>query len=167
MVRQVIQEANVAASMQRVSKKYNLHLDQWQDLEYEVTMALYGVTEMEALEINIIKHVGIEPALARNLSNDIALAVFQPIREELERRLEHPDATPKQGTPMEDLTAEILRGDVPEPTPATSPKTVEAMGAPQVRTEVTPSTLSTSYTPGQASTERKHIDNDPYREPIA
>lgn len=154
VIQSAITEAAVEARMQKLSGQYKLHFDQWQKLEYEVLMALYGITPMESIEENIAAHIAVDAATAHILASDITAQVFEPIRATLERALEHPEALPKEGTPVEDLTAEIL-AKKPTQTPA-------APSAP-----VQKPTLSDSYKTGEPSTARKHIDNDPYREPVS
>lgn len=108
----IVQEAITGASVEKhlrmLSNKHRLHLDQWQVLENEVIMTLMGMQPAEELEENIKKEVGVDDETAHELANDIALEVFEPIRKELERQLDHPDAQPKEAEPIEDLRSEIL-----------------------------------------------------------
>lgn len=154
VIQRAITDATVEARMQKLSGQYKLHFDQWQKLEYEVLMALYGVTPMESIEENIAAHIAVDAETAQTLARDITAQVFEPIRATLERALEHPEALPKEGTPVEDLTAEIL-AQKPIQTPTAPPPLVQKP------------TLSDSYKTGEPSTVRKHIDNDPYREPVS
>jgi hypothetical protein len=108
IIQQAITGAHVEKHLRMLSNKHKLHLDQWQVLENEVTMTLMGMQPAEELEENIEKEVGVEKELARELANDIALEVFDPIRKEMERQLEHPDAQPKEAEPIEDMRSEIL-----------------------------------------------------------
>jgi hypothetical protein len=108
VVRNAITGASVEEHLRKLSDKHKLHLDQWQILENEVMMTLIGMQSAENLEENIIKDVGVDDDIAREIANDIALEVFDPIRKEMERQLEHPDAKPKKAEPIEDMRSEIL-----------------------------------------------------------
>jgi len=53
-------------------------------------MTLLGFQSTDKLAINIQNEVGVPEETAKNLSADISRLVFDPIRQELERQLEHP-----------------------------------------------------------------------------
>ena len=108
VIKDAISGAEVENHLRQLSDKHKLHLDQWQLLENEVMMTLIGMQPAEALEENIKKEVGLDENLAKEIANDIALEVFDPIRKEMERQLEHPEAKPKETEPIEDLRSEIL-----------------------------------------------------------
>lgn len=156
-VQRAITGANVSDHLRKLADTNQLHLDQWQELETEVMMTLMGIKAVAALEQNIKKHVQVDDATAAKLAQDISTTVFGPIREELERFLSHPDAQVKEGEPIKDMTAEILKSASAPATPAPAPDTPAQPTV--VRTEA-----PAAYQPGQPSSARKDIHADPYRE---
>jgi len=178
-VQSAITSTDVDAHMRKLAQKHDLHLDQWQELETEVMMALMGIKPVSQLQENIKKNVRVDDGAAKELSDSISSVVLSPIREELERFLSHPSAKPKEGEPIEDLTGEILAradgrsGAITHPplepaagtaepkttTTSAAPKPVEEPKSTAIRKEV-PET----YKSGIASAERKDVHSDPYRE---
>jgi len=155
-VRNAITSADVSDHLRKLSDINQLHLDQWQELETEVMMTLMGIKPVSALEQNIKKNVHVDDATAAKLSQDISTIVFAPIRDELERFLSHPSTHEKEGEPIKDMTAEILKST--SATPATEQKPAESVQPTVVRKEA-----PEAYKPGQTSAERKEIHADPYR----
>ena len=155
-VQKAITSADVAAHLRKLSDTNQLHLDQWQELETEVMMTLMGIKPVSALEQNIKKNVHVDDATAAKLSQNISTVVFAPIRDELERFLSHPSTHEKEGEPIKDMTAEILKSASATPTP--EQKSAEPAQQTVVRKEA-----PEAYKPGQTSAERKEIHADPYR----
>ena len=186
VVQRAIISADVEGHLRDLSRNYKLHLDQWEKLENEVTLALYGFQPVENLPKNIAQEVGVSQEVAVALAESISEFVFEPIREQLERELEHPDSvaghdTTVQATPvpMAPAPAEpITQAVVPQtgvsvPTvpaaaatiaPPVTPATPPAL-APTAKVERAP--ISSSYMASQPSHERKVVEGDPYREQIA
>jgi len=194
VVQEAITGAGVEKHLRMLSNKHKLHLDQWQVLENEVIMTLMGMQPAEELEDNIEKEVGVERELAREIANDIALEVFDPIRKEMERQLEHPDAQEKETEPIEDMRSEILSkanmaSPISEPEEdllETDIKTIENSSLdeisnqnpakdnsssktvpeinPEQETKIKRTPVSGEYVPGIISSERREIKDDPYRE---
>jgi hypothetical protein len=108
VVQNAITDASIEKHLRILSNKHRLHLDQWQVLENEVLMTLMGIQPTDELEEHIKNEVGVDEDVARELANDISLEVFDPIRKEMERQLEHPDAQDKEAEPIEDMRSEIL-----------------------------------------------------------
>ena len=105
--------------------------------------------------------------MAAELAADISKIVFEPIREELERELEHPDAKAAETSGVEAARTQILSsGDLPAPAalPTVLPATPPA--APRTGT-IERAPISAAYKAGEASTARKSVEDDPYREPPA
>jgi len=146
VVQDAITSADVQKQLRELADTNKLHLDQWQLLENEVMLTLLGFQTPEELPNNLKADLDLPEAEARALAENISKIVFAPIRAELEHQLE----------PSAAATA------VPAPTvaPATPPAplpTQLAVRAP----------ISEAYKSGEASTARKAVDDDPYREPVA
>src|SRR3989338_8105208 len=88
VVQKAIQSEDIAKNLRELSDRHKLHLDQWETLEGEVTMALFGITPVNELQAQIEKEVRVSPETAQMLATDIFRIVFDPIRQELERELE-------------------------------------------------------------------------------
>ena len=175
VVQDAIASADVEKRMRALAESYKLHLDQWNKLENEVTLTLLGFLPASELPKNIQNEVGVSEEIAAQLAVSVNEIVFEPIRQELERQLESPEAKEKELTGAEAARAQILgqsaSSDEAHPaadssvrsnltvnpvpsTPAAAPPTEKAVRAP----------LSSAYTARQPSTERKIIEGDPYRE---
>lgn len=157
----VVQDAILSASVEKrlrdLASTHKLHLDQWQKLENEVMLTLIGMQATEELAKNIEKEVGVAPQVALDLANAIGETIFQPIRQELERELEHPEAKEKKVSDVEQVRAEALEASsvVAPVMSASKPEMPKAMRTP----------LSETYKSKVLSTERKASEGDPYREP--
>lgn len=161
-VQRAITSAEVEAHLRGLAEKHKLHLDQWQILENEVMLSLYGFLPVEELQSHIQKEVGVDAATAAELVVAVSEMVFDPIRKELERQLEHPQAVEKEKSNIETIVeAEKVKASAPAAVPAAPP-------TPRPQTEVPkvarPS-QSTAYRPGEPSHARTSIVDDPYREP--
>ena len=154
VVQDAITSADVAKRLRELATTHQLHLDQWESLETEVRMTLLGIKDSADLEQNIEKRVGVAAEVAKSLADDISTIVFEPIREELERQLDHPAAQAKVESDIDRMTAQVL---TPPPAPIGSAPT-----APETKAERAP--LSDAYKTGETSTARKDVHNDPYRE---
>ena len=91
-VQNAIASSDLEKRLRELSDKQKLHIDQWQKLENEVMLTLLGFQQAENLENNLIREVGVTAEIARALAENINTIVFEPIRQELERQLEHPAA---------------------------------------------------------------------------
>lgn len=161
VVQDAITSADVQKHMRELADIHKLHLDQWQSLENEVMLTLLGVQAVDQLEKNIQSEVGVPQDTAAALAADISKIVFEPIRQELERQLEHPEAKAAVVSGVEAAGAQVLsREKTPTVAPATPPAETPAEKA--VRAPV-----SEAYKAGELSTERKSVHDDPYREPPA
>lgn len=163
----VLQDAITSSDVQKhlrgLADSKKLHFDQWQMLENEVMLALLGFNPVEELEQKILSKLGIAKEDARALAEDINNSVFEPIREELERQLEHPDAAPALESGPEAARTQILGKE------AVSASTTEAPAptppAEKPSTPVVRMPASGAYKPGEASVNRASVVDDPYREP--
>lgn len=157
VVRDAIASSEVEKHLRTLATTEKLHLDQWELLENEVMFTLLGIRPIEELEQNIASALGVSRDVAHDLANNINEIIFEPIRQELERQLEHPDAEPEP-VPVQYDTDERPVDEVPPVQPATPPA-----ATPDVK--VARPSESTAYKPGEASTERKNVHDDPYRMP--
>ena len=181
VVQDAITSADTEKHLRELSELYKLHLDQWQVLQNEVMLTLLAFQESDDLAKNIKDEVGVSDEIATALAADISRIVFEPIREELERQLNHPDAQAKTETGVESMAAQALSDEAQASTeaasvpvvaaPAVAPTPVSApVPAPLVPPPTAPETkavrapISDAYKTGEASSERKDIHNDPYRE---
>jgi hypothetical protein len=153
VVRDAIANIDVQKQMRAVSDNHDLHIDQWASLEKEVMLTLLGIQESQDLPQHIQKAIGVSAEEADNLAKDIGVIVFEPIREELERQLEHPDA--KEDTKAAAQAAMLTAGGVVPATPPPAKPTEKAVRAP----------LSSTYTSREPSSNRSSVNGDPYREP--
>ncbi|MBI2030893.1 hypothetical protein HYT05_04695 [Candidatus Kaiserbacteria bacterium] len=190
-VQSAITSADVEAHLRELAKTQQLHLDQWDLLENEVMLTLLGLAKTSELKQNIMKEVGVSDEVATVLARDIAEYVFKPIRDELERQLEHPEAQEAKVSDMDAMRTQVLSG---QKSTGTSQAAIPPTTAPTIPTPSTDSTSSLKSSSGQASTtppaaaplsekpaptsgsatyssqapshERKTIEGDPYREQI-
>ncbi len=187
-VQRAITSVDVQKQLREAADKHKLHLDQWEILESEVLMTLFGITPIDELQSSIQREVKVSAETAAELAADISRIVYEPIRQELERELEHPEAKAKemsnveqvrqqtlgnrqqageqaQGTRQEAIGANtesltiapppVPPATLPAPaTPPPTPPTEKAIRAP----------ASGAYKPGESSSARKDIHDDPYRE---
>lgn len=162
VVQKTIESAEVEAHLRQLASQHKLHVDQWELLENEVVMTLLGFAKTADLTTNIEKSVGTDRATAESLASDISKIVFEPIRQELERELQHPEAVEKKSTDVEQMRTQMLsksESTTPTVVPATPPTP-----APEKKIERAPAV--TTYAPATPSHERKGIEGDPYREQI-
>jgi hypothetical protein len=178
VVQNAITSADIEKRLRDLANTHKLHVDQWETLENEVMLALFGATPVDELEKNIEKHVALDRDTAVALASNISKIVFEPIREELERSLEHPEAKAEEVSGVESVRSHVLAdtrveeagtatmpesaasvspGETPAPPPEPSP-------VPQVRAER--AVTSSSYAARTPSAERKTIEGDPYREQV-
>ncbi len=161
VVQNAITSADVEKRMRELADTHKLHLDQWQSLENEVMLTLLGVQPIENLEKNLENEVNVSAEVAASLAGDISKIVFEPIRQELERELEHPDAKAATVTDVEAARAQMLTTEAAPAAPVVAPATPPAE-APTGKIERAP--VSESYKAGETSAARKSVHDDPYRE---
>lgn len=192
-VQDAILSADISKHLQELAKTHQLHVDQWDVLEREVQLTLLGLQPLAELAHNLAEelHMPLEQTIP--LANDISAGVFQPIREELERQLEHPEAKEAQLSAVEAAREQALAAVTPENASAgETPRTVPVQSAslsadtapaavPAAQPAATPApaapaatpasiarapVVSASYGTGSASHERREVEGDPYREQI-
>jgi hypothetical protein len=166
VVQDAITSADVEKRMRELADTQKLHLDQWESLENEVMLALLGFQPVEDLEKNIKSQVNVTDDVAKALAADISKIVFEPIRGELERQLSHPEAKAENLTGVETARKVALasEGTGAAPIASTTPVAPATPPAPANTDTAKRAPVSESYTPGQTSTDRKQVHDDPYRE---
>jgi hypothetical protein len=167
----VVQDAIVSADVQKrmraLADTNKLHIDQWESLENEVMLALLGFQPIEDLEKNIKSEVGVSDEVAKTLTAEISKIVFEPIREEMERQLEHPDAKAESLSGAETVRKEVLGAEAVSTTPVAPAFAPPTPPAEVNQQKASRAPVSESYKSGQPSAERKEVHDDPYREPPA
>ncbi|MAZ67269.1 hypothetical protein CL652_00670 [bacterium] len=141
-VQQAVTDASVEKKLRALAAKYKLHLDQWVLLENEIMLTLLGLEEPENMAANVAKEVQIKNDVAQKLVNDIALEIFKPIREHMQEALDS-DA--------------IRRKNVLVGAGATNTGSTIRKAAPSD---------TSAYKPGENSSQRRDVQEDPYRESI-
>lgn len=164
VVQRAIASSDIQDHLRGLSTTYKLHLDQWESLEHEVMVTLLGIHPIEELEKNIASEVGVAADIAHVLAQSINEIVFEPIRQELERQLEHPEAQAKQVSDVDAARDQTLAGAQSPSAPTVAPATPPA---PAIDVKVTRPSESTAYKPGETSAVRAEVHDDPYREPPA
>ncbi len=162
VVQQAITSADTTKLLRELADSEKLHLDQWQTLENEVFMALYGLKPAANLQASIQKEVGVSPETAVTLTQSINRIVFEPIRQELERELGHPKAKDEEVSDIEKVRDIVLAQA--EHAPVVAPVHSGTPPAPKPEGNVLRGPASGAYVPGQTSVERKIVIDDPYRE---
>ncbi len=164
VVQDAITSADIEKHMRELANTHRLHLDQWETLENQVMLTLLGIEYSDDLEKNIKNEVGVDEATAKLLTEDISKIVFEPIRQELERQLEHPEAKAAVVSDVEAARTQVLGNEartvVPPVLPATPP-------APPPTEKAVRAPVSEAYRAGEPSSARKAVEDDPYREPTA
>ena len=158
VIQNAIVSADMAAHLRKLADTHKLHVDLWDKLSNQVTLTLLGFKEVADLPKNIIQILNMSEEDAFQLAGDINEQIFEPIREELERGLGAPAAKAVETTEMEAVRTQAIAAEkAAGATPPPPPLTKKAVRAP----------LSSVYVAAQPSHERKEIDGDPYREPVA
>jgi hypothetical protein len=167
-VQDAINSASVEGHLRSLATTHKLHLDQWQLLENQVMLTLLGFQDPKELKQNIQNEIVVTDEVATAIAADISKVVFEPIRQELERELDHPAAQMQTQTGVEQVTAQALAGEATPASaataiPITPPAPLSPVPAPP-DTKAIRAPISEVYKPGETSTARKDVVNDPYRE---
>ncbi|TSC86994.1 MAG: hypothetical protein G01um10148_99 [Parcubacteria group bacterium Gr01-1014_8] len=161
-VQKAILSGHIQEKFQELARKHQLHVDAWQQVENKIMLTVLGVIQPEELVDKIVNETNVGAEKAATIVSDIALSVFKPIREELERELGHPQAREEVISDIEKVRQEVLSQapapQVAAPVPATPPN-------PLPTEKVARAPASGAYKPGETSVERADVHDDPYREP--
>ena len=184
-VQRAISSSEVEKHLREIATANKLHIDQGEKMETQVLLSLFGIKPIEQLQENLRKELGVSGEAAAALAADVSRVVFEPIRQELERELEHPEAKEKEVSSVDATRTQILGGtQTPSiAVPPSSPPVPPGASVQQspTATPVAPATpppppptekairmpASGAYVPGETSVARKDIHDDPYREPPA
>lgn len=161
VIQAAITSADVQKELRALADTNKLHIDQWQLLENDVMLTLLGFQPTEELADHLKADLDISAEMAASLAADISRIVFQPIREQLERELEHPEAKAAAVSGVEGVRAQALTAEATATPPAVLPATPPAE-PPTGKIERAP--VSESYKAGETSAARKSVHDDPYRE---
>lgn len=171
VVQNAILSADMETRLRELSDKHQLHVDKWSALQDEVMLALLGIRPAEDLQKHIRESADIPDEVASALAADISQIIFEPIREELERELEHPEAKKEERSEIEEARAKLLESsaarNVPSVEPSASipaPILAATPPAPQPVQKAVRGPASGAYKSGEASAVRKDVRDDPYRE---
>ncbi|MDO8514470.1 MAG: hypothetical protein Q7S50_02920 [bacterium] len=167
VLQNAITSADIQKQLRALADTNKLHLDQWQLLENEVMMTLLGFQMPEELADSLKTDLDISKEMAISLAADISRIVFQPIREELERELEHPDAKAAEVSGVEGMRTQVLSDAPMRPVLATPVVQPATPPAPPPEGRIVRAPVSESYKAGETSVARKSVHDDPYREPPA
>lgn len=99
VVQNAILSSNVEENLRSLSEKHRLHFDQWVTLENEIMMTLLGIQTIDKLGENISEEAEVPLAVGEAIALDASKLIFEPIRKELERELDHPSATTEKDSP--------------------------------------------------------------------
>lgn len=166
VVQNAITSAEVEKHMRELADTHKLHLDQWDLLENEVMLTLLGFQSTDSLPTNIEKEVGVDHATASALAAGISKIVFEPIRTELERELEHPDAAGAATSGVDTMRTQMLAGEATKAAPP-APLLPATPPPPKNEVKVERASIPATYAPQVASRERKTVAGDPYREQLS
>lgn len=154
-VQDAVTSADVEKKLRALSQKHKLHLDQWVLLENEIMLTLLGIEEPENMSKNIEREVRVTPEVAQNIVNDIAVLIFAPIRESLQKGI--PSETLARKTTTETVQSDSAGLILPnQELPQSSQN--EKRGPTDLN--------GPAYQTGTSSLERKNVQGDPYREPL-
>lgn len=181
VVQDAITSGHVAEKFQALVGKYKLHVDTWDTIENLIMLTVLGISPPEELVNEIVSATGISAEIAVGLVEDVAETVFRPIREELERELGHPEARKEELSEVEKVREEVLAQGQTEGARQKALDENQAEMNKQAAVAVTPGTpppapptkkvirmpASGAYKPGEPSTARADVHDDPYREPPA
>lgn len=160
-VQLAVTDASVEKKLRALSEKYKLHLDQWVLLENEIMLTLLGLEEPQDMAENVAREVEVDKELAQQIVNDIAVQIFQPIREQLQGTLQ------KTGDRRETVEVPTIGTDQAQKRQEAIDTLLKKEKLPREDAEEkTAPTDSTAYKPGQSSAERHDVQEDPYRESI-
>ena len=102
LLRNAITSADVPEKLRTIATKHRLHIDQGQLLENETYLVMLGLDTTENFTRNIKKELGIDEIMAREMTSEVQVGIFLPIREFLK-------------TPRTVGTPEVPHANVPQP----------------------------------------------------
>ena len=104
-VRNYISNSDWLDRLQKLKDEYQLNADQYNTLLTEVTLALFGLTDYVALEVNLRPDL---PAnIAKPLAEKIETEIFNPIKDQLEDRHEKNKKLDQRAEQLEKLPEQL------------------------------------------------------------
>lgn len=166
VVQDAILDSDVPGGLRALYEESNLHLDKWETLQRIVMSALVGLMPTSGIGAALTAELATDEATTAALVEGLATRVFQPVRERLERGLGHPEAKIEEVSDVEKLRQEVLKseGAIPPPPSQAAAPVPGTPPPPKPDAKVVRGPASGAYKPGEASTERKAVIDDPYRE---
>ena len=167
VVQDAITSGHIAEKFQALAPKYKMHLDEWQRIENLIMMTVLGLSKPEDPDDRIAEATKLDKDQVKTIVDDIATTIFLPIREELERGLGHPMAKEEEETDVEKVRQGVLAGERASAQAAAQPSVAPGTPpSPPPEEKASRGPASGAYKPGEASSERKSIQDDPYRETV-
>lgn len=168
IVQASIKSANVPAKMKDLASKHKIHLDKWAQLENEMILTLFGITDPDELVDNIQKHVGLSREEAVAINNDAVEIIFEPIRKKLQTDAES-RASDREGAviPIDQQKIMVELGQsAPKDTGTEmqNSKTVFQIIKERAENKEAVKTPLPGNIAGDSQAERHEVAEDPYRE---
>ena len=142
-------------------------------------LALLGIKSPNDLQENIQKELSIPTETASALTKDISQMIFEPVREELERELDHPQAKEGEVSDLDQVQTELLAeakhdgATIPELLPKVDfskvvlpVQSVAPTTPPPTKSDEKAVRAAAPTSAAEPSATRKAIANDPYREQL-
>jgi len=135
-IKKSIYSADMAASIQRIGTKNQLHIDQVALLEAEAGEVMLGFTESTEFVPNLMKTLDIDRTKAATIAQDVSEQLFAKIRESMKQnyeqsrevKLKPQSESIKTALPLQKTTP--ATPPPPPPAPPAPPKTVQTPAKP-------------------------------------
>ena len=185
----VVNDPSVNKKIREIGKAHQLHIDQVGAIAEEVSNVLFGEIKAAELVGRITEHANLSQLLGKKIAEEISLAIFQPIRDDLRKlhdqegeenldqpsesrddilnSIENPEQTPsvsRQHTPGEPAPQEVV---VPAETPVipTPPRPLVKVEEEKPKPSILERKKKEPFTAG-ADDVTSRINRDPYKESI-
>lgn len=159
-IQEAVLSTDLSSRIQAIGAKYQLHVDQIGILEEEVMMVMLGFSNPATFAEQLVEALQITPDVAGQLAQDIAGAIFLPIRESMQAFI---DSQPEQ----EELEKNSDRPQAPDLSTLEilPPKTLPELPKAEVALSQ-PTAVTTPLAPQPPAPQApKKYSTDPYREP--
>ena len=194
-LKSAIFSVETADIIQKVSKKYNLQIDQMGELASETGLVMLGFTHPKDYIKNLSARLGIDIDSAKKIAQEINIEIFSPVKEALKKL--HGMETEKEPTIPTAPTATKIKPEKELTVPVAPVAPTEKIAAPEIKPEnkipeitekeipkpTTPVELTQKHKPEEKmmfpekiqeqsfrepsqTTEIKYPNEDPYREPL-
>ena len=166
VVQEAILNTDIPSALRELHKSSNMHLDKWEILQRIVMSALVGLVPTSSIAESLSSELGADSEQVQALVPALAEKVFLQVREKLERELGHPEAKAETISDIEKVRRDALHAEGVATTPAPQSVVPGTPPAPKTDAKVVRGPASGAYKPGEASTTRKQVADDPYREAV-